>query len=213
MSTWMSSRTSAGMLFEVDLRLRPNGDSGMLVSPIERLSRLSTEERLGLGASGADAGPLLRRRPGSRRAVRSAPHRDPAASPRAAKLKEEVLAMRKRMLDEHASGSEEFFDIKHDRGGLIDVEFIVQYLILGHAHAHAELCGNLGNIALLGIAAELGLIPAELADPVRNAYREFRRMQHVLRLNAGRRARVERASLSRRIEAVKALWEEVFESP
>jgi hypothetical protein len=103
--------------------------------------------------------------------------------------------MRQRMLEQHASGSDEFFDIKHDRGGLIDVEFIVQYLILGHAHQHARLCGNLGNIALLGIAAELGLIPAELAEAVRSAYREYRRMQHVLRLNAGRRARVERAGV------------------
>jgi glutamate-ammonia-ligase adenylyltransferase len=74
----------------------------------------------------------------------------------------------------------------------------------------SRLCGNLGNIALLGMAAELGLIPADLAEPVRSAYREFRRMQHVLRLNAGRRARVERTSVSRRIEAVRALWQAVF---
>ena len=59
-------------------------------------------------------------------------------------------------------------------------------------------------------AHRLGLIPANLAEPVRSTYREFRRMQHVLRLNAGRRARVERASVSRRIEAVRALWEAVF---
>ena len=121
--------------------------------------------------------------------------------------------MRKRMLDQHASRSEEDFDIKHDRGGLIDVEFVVQYLVLGHAHKHARLCGNLGNIALLGIAAELELIPVELAAPVQSAYREFRRMQHALRLNAKRRARVERSSVSRRIEAVRALWERVFATP
>ena len=64
-------------------------------------------------------------------------------------LKEEVLLMRQRMLDSHASNSEELFDIKQDPGGLVDVEFIVQYLILGHAHAHERLCGNLGNIALV----------------------------------------------------------------
>jgi glutamate-ammonia-ligase adenylyltransferase len=130
-----------------------------------------------------------------------------------ATLRDDVLAMRQRMLDQHASKSDEFFDIKHDRGGLIDVEFIVQYLVLGHAHRHARLCGNLGNIALLGMAAELGLIAADLADPVRSAYREFRRMQHTLRLNEGRRARVERASQSRRIAAVGRLWQAVFGSP
>lgn len=83
-----------------------------------------------------------------------------------AALKREVLAMRQKMADAHANRSA-LFDIKHDRGGLIDVEFAVQYLVLGHAHAHAELTGNLGNLALLRIAAGLGLIPADLAERVR----------------------------------------------
>ena len=82
------------------------------------------------------------------------------------------------------------FDLKHDRGGLIDVEFIVQYLVLGHSHDHQRLTGNLGNIALLGIAAELGLIPGDLAEQVRDAYREYRRLQHGLRLNGAHYARV-----------------------
>jgi len=126
-----------------------------------------------------------------------------------AKLREEVLSMRQRMLDNHASNSEAEFDLKQDPGGIIDVEFIVQYLILAHAHAHPELTRNLGNIALLGMSADLGLIPAELADPVRNAYREYRRMQHAARLN-DEKSRVERAAVLRRIEAVRALWQHVF---
>ncbi|HCZ14785.1 MAG TPA: bifunctional [glutamate--ammonia ligase]-adenylyl-L-tyrosine phosphorylase/[glutamate--ammonia-ligase] adenylyltransferase [Candidatus Accumulibacter sp.] len=212
MSTWMSSRTSAGMLFEVDLRLRPNGESGMLVSPIKafrdyQLRHAWVWEHQALTRARFCAGdPAV----GAQfEAIRIEILRQPRDL---ATLREEVLTMRRRMFDEHGSRSEEDFDIKHDRGGLIDVEFIVQYLILGHAHAHARLCGNLGNIALLGIAAELGLIAVELADPARDAYREFRRMQHVLRLNAGRRARVERASVSRRIAAVGALWLAVFET-
>ena len=68
--------------------------------------------------------------------------------------------MRQRMADAHPNKTE-LFDLKHDRGGLIDVEFIVQYLVLGYAHQHASLTGNLGNIALLGMAGELGLIPAD----------------------------------------------------
>ena len=122
-----------------------------------------------------------------------------------------MLAMRQRMLDAHASNSEEQFDIKQDPGGLVDVEFIVQYLVLGHAHEHERLCGNLGNIALLGIAAELKLIPQTLADPVRNIYREFRRMQHAFRLNGIRGARVERDAYLQQIDAVRALWAFVFD--
>ena len=127
------------------------------------------------------------------------------------KLREDVLSMRKRMLANQATAREEYFDIKQDPGGLIDVEFIVQFLVLGYAHTYERLCGNLGNIALLGIAAELGLIPQALADPVRDTYREFRRMQHAFRLDGVSRAHVERAPLRQRIEGVSALWACVFD--
>jgi len=60
------------------------------------------------------------------------------------------------------------------------------------------------------IAAELGLIPERLADPVRNAYREYRRMQHAIRLSDNAKGRIERATVLRRIEAVRALWQAVF---
>jgi glutamate-ammonia-ligase adenylyltransferase len=116
------------------------------------------------------------------------------------------------MLDAHATRGdqrESVFDLKHDPGGLIDVEFIVQYLVLGHSHRHHELTGNLGNIALLKIAADLGLIPAPLAETVRNAYRDYRRMQHALRLN-GARPRVAPDLVQQRADAVRELWRRVF---
>ncbi|HMW16907.1 MAG TPA: bifunctional [glutamate--ammonia ligase]-adenylyl-L-tyrosine phosphorylase/[glutamate--ammonia-ligase] adenylyltransferase [Accumulibacter sp.] len=210
MSTWMSTQTPAGMLFEVDLRLRPNGDSGMLVCPVAafrdyQLNQAWVWEHQALTRARFCAGDAAvgEQFEAIRAEILRQP-RDPAV------LRDEVLAMRQRMLEQHASRSEEFFDIKHDRGGLIDVEFIVQYLVLGHAHQHAELCGNLGNIALLAIAADLGLIDGALAIPVRDAYRHFRHQQHVLRLNAGRRARVERAGEQSRIDAVRSLWQAVF---
>ncbi len=97
------------------------------------------------------------------------------------------------MLDGHPNRSG-LFDVKHDRGGIVDVEFIVQYLVLGYAHRHPELTGNIGNLALLKLAGGLGLIPVALADAVHHSYREFRRMQHAVRLQ-GRtvRAGAERA--------------------
>ena len=211
MSTWMGSQTSAGILFETDLRLRPNGDAGMMVSEIEafRDYQLNTAwawehqalTRARFCAGDAELGARFE-------AIRIEILRQPRDLE---KLKEEVLAMRKRMLDSHATNSEEYFDVKHDPGGLIDVEFIVQYLILGYAHQHERLCGNLGNIALLGIAAELGLIPADLAEATRVTYREYRRLQHAFRLDGTSGARVERDAYFRRIETVRALWQHVFE--
>ena len=210
LSTWMSTQTAAGNLFETDIRLRPNGDAGMLVNSLEafrdyQLSRAWVWEHQALTRARFCAGdPTL----GARfEALRIEILRQPRDLQT---LREEVFAMRQRMLDAHASRSEEYFDIKHDPGGLVDVEFIVQYLILGHAHVHERLCGNLGNIALLGIAAELGLITAALADPVRLAYREYRRLQHDLRLNGVTGARQPRDSHATRIAAVRALWDDVF---
>jgi glutamate-ammonia-ligase adenylyltransferase len=86
----------------------------------------------------------------------------------------------------------------------------VQFLVLAHARRHAELTGNLGNIALLGIAAALALIPRDLADACRNAYREFRRLQHALRLNGAPFARVPPAQVAAHADAVRRLWSAVF---
>ena len=61
--------------------------------------------------------------------------------------------MRRRMFAGHANPTT-LFDVKHDPGGMVDVEFSVQYLVLAHAHDHDQLTRNLGNIALLSIAAE-----------------------------------------------------------
>jgi glutamate-ammonia-ligase adenylyltransferase len=130
-------------------------------------------------------------------------HRDPAA------LAREVLAMREKLHAAHPNRSG-LFDLKHDRGGMIDIEFTVQFLVLAHAHRHPQLTGNLGNIALLGISADLNLINRETAEECRNAYRKFRRLQHALRLNGARYARVPPDQVASKSAAVRNLWQAVF---
>lgn len=117
--------------------------------------------------------------------------------------------MRQQMLDAHPNRSD-LFDLKHDRGGMIDIEFIVQYLVLAHAHRYPQLTANLGNIALLKMAGELGLIPLATAMTVRDGYREYRRLQHAERLNGAQYARVGHGPLAPYIEATLALWKAVF---
>ena len=212
-STWLSSQTSAGMLFETDLRLRPNGEGGLLVPSVEgfreyQLSKAWVWEHQALTRARFVAGDAA---VGQRfEAIREEVLRQPRDL---AKLREEVVAMRQKMIDNHATKGDAAaveFDLKQDPGGIIDVEFIVQYLVLGYAHKHPELTGNLGNIALLRIAAELGLIPAGLANPVRDAYREYRRRQHVKRLNGNTKSRETLVQHSSRIAAVRALWDAVL---
>ena len=208
-SSWLSSRTPAGVLFETDLALRPSGGSGLLVSSISAFRRYQLESawvwehqaltRARFCAGDTVIGAVFE---AFRRDVLQA-ERDPA------KLAAEVLSMRQRMLDGHPNRSG-LFDLKHDRGGMVDIEFVVQYLVLAHSRAHYELTGNLGNIALLRMAGALGLIPANLAERVAGAYREYRRLQHGLRLNGAEFARVESAVVAPHIEATRALWRATF---
>ncbi|MGA0033830.1 MAG: bifunctional glutamine synthetase adenylyltransferase/deadenyltransferase, partial [Burkholderiales bacterium] len=126
--------------------------------------------------------------------------REPAA------LRAGILEMRRKMHDAHPNTSA-LFDIKHDHGGIIDVEFMVQYLVLGHAHAHPQLTANSGNLALLKTAAALALIDRGQADAVHGAYRRFRELQHQLRLAGDRYARIDPGSVKKEVGAVKALWQ------
>ncbi len=211
--SWLTLRTPAGVLFDTDLELRPSGGSGLLVSSVEAFERYQEKDawvwehqaltRARFCAGDAGAGEKFEAI--RERILRQA--RDPS------KLKAEVLSMREKMLAAHPNRSG-LFDLKHDRGGMIDVEFAVQHLVLAHSHRAASLTKNLGNIALLRIAAELGLIDPGVAEKVRDAYREYRRLQHALRLNGAQYARVPEAQVAAHVAAVRELWKELFgESP
>jgi len=212
LNSWLSSQTPAGILFETDLRLRPNGDSGLLAVSVDsfrdyQLKNAWTWEHQALTRARFCAGdPAVGQRFEEIRTEILRLPRD------LAKLKEDVIAMRQKMYAAHALNNDTDFALKHDPGGIIDVEFIVQYLILGHAHQHAELTGNLGNIALLRIAGELGLIDPVQAKAAGNAYREYRRLQHARRLSATPKAPIAREEVEAHIAAVTVLWQAVFGS-
>jgi glutamate-ammonia-ligase adenylyltransferase len=209
LNTWLSSRTSSGILFETDLQLRPSGASGLLVSSIEAFQRYQEEsawvwEHQALTRARYCAG---ERKVGEAfEAIRSRilrRSRDPGP------LRASVAQMRQKLHAAHPNKSG-LFDVKHDAGGMIDVEFAVQFLVLAYASQFPSLTANLGNIALLRMAAEHGLIRPELAERCRNAYREFRRIQHTLRLNGAHYARVPGNQVLAEMAAVQELWQAVF---
>ncbi len=212
LNNWLTSRTSSGALFETDLRLRPSGASGLLVSSIEAFRQYQDKQawvwehqaltRARYCAGDAAVGAQFE----AIRVTILTRERDPNA------LAQQVSEMREKMRAAHPNRSG-LFDVKHDRGGMIDIEFIVQFLVLAHSHRHQALTENLGNIALLKIAADLGLVPMQLAEKCREAYREFRRLQHSLRLNGARYARVPPEQVSVHADAVKALWKTVLPAP
>ena len=123
-------------------------------------------------------------------------------------LAEEIMAMREKVYAAHPvkDGS---FDVKHSPGGMVDVEFAVQFLVLSQASAHPELAANVGNIALLESAQALGLLPDGVGHAAADAYRELRRVQHRARLNE-EPTQVTPPALEGERAAVLALWAAVF---
>ncbi len=115
--------------------------------------------------------------------------------------------MRQKMHDGHPNPSA-LFDIKHDQGGMVDIEFIVQFLVLAHAAAHPELTANSGNLALLTLAGKLGLIDAQLAEEICGIYRTLRTLQHKMRLNSSAPCRVDAGEIDTR--PVTMLWQQLF---
>jgi glutamate-ammonia-ligase adenylyltransferase len=211
--TWMTAHTPAGILFDIDTALRPDGASGMLVSSVGAFARYQTGAawlwehqaltRARFCAGDAAIGAQFEAiREQVLRIDRSG--RDPA-------LAQEVAAMRRRMREAHRNHTN-LFDLKHDAGGMIDVEFISQYLVLRHAAAYPQLTINIGNIALLGMFARLGLIDATLADGAATAYRLMRRLQHQMRLQGKDNARVAPGLVAEHAASVITLWNALFPS-
>ena len=210
--TWLTLRTAAGELFDIDTALRPNGGSGLLVTSIEAFERY----QLGRGSNTAwtwehqaitrarfcaGAPDLGERFESVRRGVLTAP-RDAAA------LRDEIRAMREKVRAAHPV-KDGRFDVKHSPGGMMDVEFAVQYLVLAHAAAHAGLLDNVGNIALLQRAEGAGLLEPGVGQAAADAYRELRRAQHLARLDE-QPTHFEPETLAAQRAAVLALWHAVF---
>ena len=210
--TWLTLRTPAGELFDIDTALRPNGNSGLLVTSIASFERYQ-EGRGGNTAWTWEHQAITRARfcagsaalGGRFEAVRRhvvGARRDAAA------LADEVRTMRDKVRAARPVKAG-LFDVKHSPGGMMDAEFAVQYLVLAHGQRHPALLDNAGNIALLQRAEAAGLLPAGVGQAAADAYRELRRVQHQARLNEAP-TQVEPPALQAERDAVLALWRAVF---
>lgn len=209
-NNWFNSLTSAGLLYETDLQLRPDGNSGLLVSSVAAFREYQLQKawvwehqaitRARFVAGDATIGAAFD-------AIR---HEVMVQTRDQVKLKTEVLAMREKMRGaQHLKG--DVFDLKHSVGGIIDVEFLVQYLVLLHAPKYPQLTDNIGNIGLLKLMATLGIVNVELADQVADAYREYRHVQHMLKLQGAAKISVPMQEMAMHADVVKTLWHQVFD--
>jgi [glutamine synthetase] adenylyltransferase / [glutamine synthetase]-adenylyl-L-tyrosine phosphorylase len=209
---WLTLKTGEGDVYEIDTALRPNGSAGLLVSSMDAFAEYQAQR----GSNSAwvwEHQAMTRARfcVGDRQlgAQFEAVRRQVLCAPRdLAQLALDIMAMREKMRTAHSVPAG-LFDFKHSVGGMIDLEFAVQFLVLAHAHAHPSLQDNMGNIALLHRAEAAGLLPKGLGVAAADAYRELRHLQHQARLDE-QVGRSDAAPMQSHSSAIQAVWSAVF---
>jgi glutamate-ammonia-ligase adenylyltransferase len=206
----LTTRTMSGQLYDADMRLRPSGASGLLVSSMTAFERYQSEQ-----AWTWEHQALVRARAvaGCQRAGKvfeEIRHRVLCQSRDEAKLRQDVLEMRERMLSQLEHPGDGMFDLKRSPGGIVDIEFMVQYGVLRWAPRFGELTRYTDNMRLLETLAALDLMPAADAGLLREAYLACRSAAHRLALRK-EPAVVPEARFRELSEGVRAIWKTWFD--
>jgi glutamate-ammonia-ligase adenylyltransferase len=206
----LTAHTRAGKAYEIDMRLRPSGSSGILVSHIDAFSRYQLEDawtwehQALIKARPICGDDLIAKRFEKIRAEVLARQRPEA------KLKNEVIRMRERMRNELLKPKAGVFDLKQDTGAMVDIEFLVQYLVLLSSHRHPDLLKWTDNVRLLQTLIETGMMDEITAHQLKHAYLIYRAVAHQLSLQE-KPARVPREKFARLQKRVEEIWQSVFE--
>ena len=202
----LSTHTSTGSLYETDMRLRPSGQAGVLVSHIDAFEKYQvkqawTWEHQALIRARAVAGSALMKKRFTeiRQKILTLP-RDKAA------LRSEVAKMRMRMKKEQQILDAGQFDLKQGDGGLVDIEFLIQYLVLLNAHQSSKMLQWTDNVRLLQSLADAGILPEQTAHFLKHTYLLYRSACHRLNLNQ-KPAVVSSAHFQFVRNQVKKIWE------
>jgi len=205
----LTTRTPSGILYEVDMRLRPNGKSGLLVSSLQAFERYEREdawtwEHQALVRARAITGDpeVIRLFNATRHEILCMP-RDPD------RLRREVIEMRAKMAENLDRSDASVFDIKHGSGGLVDIEFVVQFGVLRWAHDHPGLTEWTDNARLLQRLGEYGLLDPTLAEQLFSAYRVYRAIAHRKSLREEKPLVPQEEMLEERA-MVRDIWDQVL---
>jgi glutamate-ammonia-ligase adenylyltransferase len=174
--------TLTGSLYEIDTRLRPSGKSGLLVTSLVAMEVYQKDE-----AWTWEHQALLRARaitgsPAVSEGFEALRIRSLLEFVNRETLRDEVIKMRARMRQELNKGNSEQFDIKQGEGGVIDIEFLVQYLVLLHAPLHESLLQYPDNIRQLDVLRDAGILEEADTEALADAYRAYRERMHLLSL-------------------------------
>ena len=202
---FLTTQTSSGELYEVDTRLRPDGHSGLLVTSTVAFERYQEEnawtwEHQALLRARAVAGSEKISREFERIRQETLTGRV-----RREKLRDDVIAMRKRMRKELDRSDKSSFDLKHGSGGIGDIEFLVQYLVLREAGEHIDVIFYSDNIRQIDALIAAGILENDIGLRLQDIYRSYRLQVHRLVLD-GEKAVVAAAGLSLDRDFVAAVW-------
>jgi len=209
---WLTVKTGEGDLYEIDTALRPNGNAGLLITSFS--SYANYQQQRGSNTAWTWEHQAITR---ARCVLGDAAMQTHFEEVRSAvitaqrnpdHLRAEISAMRERVESAHPVKAGKF-DVKYSPGGMMDAEFVMQYLVLSQSSAHPELMTNAGNIALLERAELLGLLPDGVGHAAASAYRAMRQLQHHARLNE-ESPQVAVETLQSEQQAVLTLWNAVF---
>jgi len=206
----LTTHTAVGKLYEPDMRLRPSGSSGILVSHIDGFKDYQTNK-----AWTWEHQALIKARPISgdiNMAKRFEQIRnDVLARPRIeTQLKKEVIDMRERLRKELSSSDPGLFDLKQDTGGIVDIEFLVQYLVLLRSGEYKELLKWTDIVRLLETLKETGIINDQTAHILKVAYLTYRSAVHQFSLQEKPAIVPENKFFGMR-ENVRQIWKDIME--
>jgi glutamate-ammonia-ligase adenylyltransferase len=207
----LTMHSAAGRLYEVDMRLRPNGKGGFLMTGIDAFELYQRQQAwtwehqalLRARAVAGDANLCAAFEAARMRVLGGAVHQDT--------LRSDVVEMRLRMRRELSKAARGQFDIKQDAGGIADIEFLVQYWVLAHCNTHPELLTHTDNIRQLDGLAAVGVLDGATAQRLKDAYIGYRSVLHHLSLEGQGERVVEAAPYSAARALVKAIWRQTFE--
>ncbi|OOR98620.1 bifunctional glutamine synthetase adenylyltransferase/deadenyltransferase [Haemophilus paracuniculus] len=201
--------TSAGVLYEVDMRLRPSGEAGLLVSTFaayedyQKNEAWTWESQALVRARCVYGSPALRTQ---FEQIRQSTLAQPRAS---GQLRQEIREMRAKMYQHLAQSSVDKFHLKTDQGGITDIEFIAQCLVLEHAHQQPKMAIWSDNVRIFDSSAECGILPPATADTLKHCYTTLRNQIHHLNL-LGQDSVVESAKFQTERAAISEIWRGIF---
>ena len=208
---WLTTRTREGDGYEVDVRLRPSGNAGLMVSRIAAFEKYQqqrawTWEHQALVRARTVSGPVaIRKRFDAIRATVLGRARDRLA------LASDIRDMRAKLRAQWHKHEPGQFDLKHGLGGIMDLEFLVQFLVLAHAEAHPDVAEFSDNVRQLEALGAAGILSGDDAQALTAAYLDYRSRLHELTLQDAR-LQIDDADFAAHRALVAKHWNAFLES-